>query len=73
MYILAVADLNLKLARPSLWYLRSPFIQDSFHADNIKSALFNFQSLLMVILLLICTSTYIHSYYPTFLDARKNG
>ncbi|CAK9436999.1 uncharacterized protein LODBEIA_P14760 [Lodderomyces beijingensis] len=37
------------------------------------SALFNFQSLLQVILLLICTSTYIHSIAPAILDNRRSG
>jgi hypothetical protein len=38
-----------------------------------QSALFNFQSLLLVILLLICTSTYCHAVFPSFLDGRKGG
>ncbi|AOW31382.1 hypothetical protein MG5_06000 [Candida albicans P57072] len=37
------------------------------------SALFNFQSLLQVILLLICTCTYVHSTAPAILDNRKSG
>ncbi|KAK1761057.1 protein kish-A [Echria macrotheca] len=37
------------------------------------SALFNFQSLLLCILLLICTSTYVHSVLPSFLDRNKTG
>ncbi|ODV81228.1 DUF1242-domain-containing protein [Suhomyces tanzawaensis NRRL Y-17324] len=37
------------------------------------SALFNFQSLLQVILLLICTCTYLHSTAPALLDNRKSG
>ncbi|ATY66669.1 S-adenosylmethionine-dependent methyltransferase, putative [Cordyceps militaris CM01] len=38
-----------------------------------QSALFNFQSLLLVILLLICTSTYVHHFTPGILDRNKNG
>ncbi|CAK9819821.1 Protein kish-A [Anthophora plagiata] len=34
------------------------------------SALFNFQSLMAVILLLICTCTYIRSIVPTLMDNR---
>ncbi|KAG7198133.1 hypothetical protein KM043_005552 [Ampulex compressa] len=34
------------------------------------SALFNFQSLLSAILLLICTCTYIRSIVPSLLDTR---
>lgn len=37
------------------------------------SALFNFQSLLLVLLLLICTSSYIHHFFPGFMDKRKDG
>ncbi|ODV67056.1 DUF1242-domain-containing protein [Hyphopichia burtonii NRRL Y-1933] len=37
------------------------------------SALFNFQSLLQVILLLICTCTYVHSTWPTLLNKNKTG
>lgn len=39
----------------------------------LQSALFNFQSLLLVILLLICTSTYVHHFTPGILDRNKNG
>jgi hypothetical protein len=38
-----------------------------------KTAIFNFQSLLMVILLTICTSTYIHAMFPSFMDSKKDG
>lgn len=37
------------------------------------SALFNFQSLLTVVLLLICTCAYIRSIAPRFLDKNKTG
>nr|CAD7461058.1 unnamed protein product [Timema tahoe] len=37
------------------------------------SALFNFQSLLTVILLLICTCAYIRSIFPSLLDRNKVG
>ncbi|EGW33999.1 uncharacterized protein SPAPADRAFT_148334 [Spathaspora passalidarum NRRL Y-27907] len=37
------------------------------------SALFNFQSLLQVILLLICTCTYIHELYPKLFNSQKTG
>jgi hypothetical protein len=37
------------------------------------SALFNFESLLLVILLLICTSTYLHSQIPAIMDRNKHG
>ncbi|CAB0000592.1 unnamed protein product [Nesidiocoris tenuis] len=37
------------------------------------SALFNFQSLLTVILLLICTCAYIRAIVPAILDRNKTG
>ncbi|KAK3489711.1 hypothetical protein B0T13DRAFT_440586 [Neurospora crassa] len=37
------------------------------------TALFNFQSLLLVIILLVCTSTYIHQMFPAILDRNKDG
>jgi hypothetical protein len=40
---------------------------------NIQSALFNFQSLLLVLLLVICTSTYLRATAPSIIDRNKNG
>ncbi|KAK0634927.1 hypothetical protein B0T17DRAFT_481875, partial [Bombardia bombarda] len=37
------------------------------------TALFNFQSLLLVILLSICTATYVHQIFPAVLDRNKDG
>ena len=37
------------------------------------SAIFNFQSLLTVVLLLICTCTFIHAVTPSILDRNKTG
>ncbi|KAM5338907.1 protein kish-A-like [Glossophaga mutica] len=37
------------------------------------SAIFNFQSLLIVILLLTCTCAYIRSLTPSLLDRNKTG
>ncbi|KZV73035.1 DUF1242-domain-containing protein [Peniophora sp. CONT] len=37
------------------------------------SALFNFQSLLLVILLMICTCTYVRAVAPTLIDRNKEG
>ncbi len=39
----------------------------------IQAALFNFQSLLLVILLLICTSAYAHGVFPGIIDRNKDG
>ncbi|KAK1674335.1 hypothetical protein BDP55DRAFT_612396 [Colletotrichum godetiae] len=37
------------------------------------TALFNFQSLLLVILLLICTCAYAHQLMPAIMDRNKDG
>ncbi|KAF8581948.1 DUF1242-domain-containing protein [Ramaria rubella] len=37
------------------------------------SALFHFQSLLLVLLLLICTCTYVRSIAPRIVDRNKEG
>ncbi|CEL60629.1 Protein kish-A OS=Danio rerio GN=tmem167a PE=2 SV=1 [Rhizoctonia solani AG-1 IB] len=37
------------------------------------SALFNFQSLLLVVLLLICTCTYVRAVAPGLVDRNKQG
>ncbi|XP_059056110.1 protein kish-A [Achroia grisella] len=37
------------------------------------SALFNFQSLLSVILLLICTCAYLRAFFPSIMDRNKTG
>ncbi|PHH90192.1 hypothetical protein CDD83_4291 [Cordyceps sp. RAO-2017] len=37
------------------------------------SALFNLQSLMLVLLLLTCTSAYIHQIFPRILDSNKDG
>ncbi|KAL2042283.1 hypothetical protein N7G274_004771 [Stereocaulon virgatum] len=37
------------------------------------SALFNFQSLLLVLLLVICTSTYAHATFPKIMDRNREG
>ena len=37
------------------------------------SALFNFQALVCVILLLICTCAYIRSLWPSLIDRNKTG
>ncbi|PWN48975.1 DUF1242-domain-containing protein [Violaceomyces palustris] len=38
-----------------------------------QSALFNFQSLLLVILLVICTCTYVRATAPALIDRNKTG
>ncbi|KAF8493654.1 hypothetical protein F5888DRAFT_1891210 [Russula emetica] len=41
--------------------------------ERVSSALFSFQSLLLVILLLICTCTYIRAVAPRLIDSNKQG
>ncbi|KAM4068058.1 hypothetical protein HRG_009652 [Hirsutella rhossiliensis] len=41
--------------------------------DSIMSALFNLHSLVLVLLLLTCTSAYIHQIFPRILDSNKDG
>ncbi|KAG2235934.1 hypothetical protein INT48_004264, partial [Thamnidium elegans] len=45
----------------------------SYYKFNIMSAIFNFQSLLLVILLLICTCTYVRAQAPSLVDRNKTG
>jgi hypothetical protein len=40
--------------------------------DTTMSALFNFESLLLVILLLMCTCTYLHAQMPAIMDRNKH-
>ena len=37
------------------------------------SALFNFQALLTVVLLMVCTCAYVRSIWPSLLDRKKTG
>ncbi|KAM9330956.1 protein kish-A [Gastrophryne carolinensis] len=41
--------------------------------DWWQSAIFNFQSLLTVILLLICTCAYLRAMVPNLIDKNKSG
>ena len=41
--------------------------------SSFQSALFNFQSLLTVVLLLICTCAYVRALAPRMLDKNKEG
>ncbi|EKX54584.1 hypothetical protein GUITHDRAFT_63432, partial [Guillardia theta CCMP2712] len=38
-----------------------------------QSAIFNFQSLLIVLLLTICTCAYVRANFPSILDRNKSG
>ncbi|KAL4946245.1 hypothetical protein BDV06DRAFT_218575 [Aspergillus oleicola] len=51
----------------------SPGVGEGELSRELKSALFNFQSLLLVFLLIICTSAYAHSIMPGIMDRNQNG
>lgn len=53
--------------------LRGPSRFDKLLIARAQSALFNFQSLLLVLLLLICTSAYSHQMFPGIMDRNKDG
>lgn len=40
---------------------------------HVQTALFNFQSLLLVLLLTICTATYAHYVFPGIIDRNKEN
>jgi hypothetical protein len=44
-----------------------------YTTDLAQSALFNFPSALLCLLLLICTSAYIHQLFPGIMDRNKDG
>ncbi|KAI6111800.1 hypothetical protein EDD16DRAFT_1190842 [Pisolithus croceorrhizus] len=53
---------------------RSAKVLHTLTLENFsKSALFNFQSLLRVILLMICTCTYVRAVAPRLIDRNKEG
>lgn len=43
------------------------------NTDILQTAIFNFQSALLVLLLLICTSAYVHQLFPGIMDRNKDG
>lgn len=43
------------------------------HTLHAMTAIFNFQSLLLVVLLLICTATYTRAMMPRIIDRSKTG
>ncbi|KAK6044250.1 hypothetical protein COOONC_18243 [Cooperia oncophora] len=54
--------------------LREEFTQGKLVCQSpLQSAIFNFQSLISVILLLICTCAYIRSFAPKLIDRNKEG
>src|SRR6266478_5398501 len=65
---------NNTMVRPFLHtFSLDPTNDSPIHRYPSQSALFNFQSLLLVILLLICTCTYIRAVAPRLIDSNKQG
>ena len=54
-------------------FLSSNHVSSNLITAISMSALFNFESLLLVILLLICTCTYLHAQIPAVMDRNKHG
>lgn len=69
------SNLNTKPTR-SQWYHCHP-LKNSRHSQTnhimIQLGILKFQTLLLVVLLFICTCTYLHGVFPAFLDRNKNG
>lgn len=63
----SIPTINLQALYPS------HLLSLSLSTSPKKSALFNFQSLLLVILLIICTCTYVRATAPSLVDRNKNG
>jgi len=59
--------------QPSLILPQCPSAAADSVGIGLQSALFNFQSLLLVILLVICTCTYLRATAPSLIDRNKNG
>ncbi|EFO12741.2 hypothetical protein LOAG_15791 [Loa loa] len=56
------------------WHSIGLSVEGNRKANRFKlSALFNFQSLISVLLLLICTCTYIRTFVPKLIDRNKEG
>jgi hypothetical protein len=53
------------------WYFRQ--YANGVDLNPLQSALFHFQSLLLVILLLVCTCTYVRALFPSLVDRNKTG
>ncbi|CAI6099570.1 unnamed protein product [Clonostachys chloroleuca] len=47
--------------------------QGTTKSPRMMSAIFNLHSIILVLLLAICTSTYVHAIFPRILDANKDG
>ena len=55
------------------WYTSARHHPKIASLTTPQTALFNFQSLLLVILLTICTSTYAHYVFPGIIDRNKDN
>src|SRR3569833_1079461 len=60
------------------WYFSSPYYSSQTGHLSLtgllrQSALFNFEALIFVVLLAICTSAYVHELFTGILDSNKDG
>ena len=66
---------TFKLTRSQWYHCHPPKNSKCSHTDHIiiQLGILKFQTLLLVVLLFICTCTYLHGVFPAFLDRNKNG
>lgn len=57
----------------SKWYHSRRDLVPGTKLTHVQTALFNFQSLLLVLLLSICTATYAHYVFPGIIDRNKEN
>jgi hypothetical protein len=71
--LVAERSASILSRRVSASLVRTPTSSVRYVAPRMQSAFFNFQSLLTVMLLMICLCTFVHTYAPSWLDAHKKG
>jgi hypothetical protein len=66
---------NSKLTQSQWYQPYPPENSRSSHTNHIiiQLGILKFQTLLLVVLLFICTCTYLHGVFPAFLDRNKHG
>ena len=68
-----MVSLAFSLTHSTNFLLQSIAVSTRMTDKMIQSALFNFQSLLLVLLLLICTCTYVRGTAPGIVDRNREG
>jgi hypothetical protein len=64
-----------RLSRSQWYRCHAPKNSSGAHANctTVQLGILKFQTLLLVVLLFVCTCTYLHGVFPAFLDRNKNG